>query len=267
MKTRQEIIRHILAVSATILLIFAPGLAYAQQSSSGHYSVNEVIFGTGGQDYCPKLTGETSIGAYCAIATAGELTIGNTKSTQFQAYGGFNTARAPFIEVDMLQPVVDLGVIKTTKTGYGTAQLQVKAYLTSGYAMQIYGSTPTNGTYSIAAMSSLGASTMGTEQFGMNLAANSVVLQPAMAATNFGSAPTQDPDTTFAFGYANNDTGSNMVYNTANSFKYTSGDIIAKSSASSSFTKYTLSYIMNITALTPGGSYSTNQTIVATATY
>lgn len=268
MKIKREILQHIFIIPiTTMVLLLMPVTAYAQQSASSNYKVNEVIFGTGGQDYCPKLSGETSPGAYCALVTAGELTIGNTKSSQFEAYGGFNTERNPFIEIDMLQPFVDLSVVKETKTGYGTAQLQVKAYLAHGYVLQIYGATPTNSGHAIPAMGAAAVPTMGTEQFGMNLAANSMVVEQSGPTVAFGSGAQQDIDGTFSYGEVSDGTGGRPVYNLANNFKYTSGDTIAFSTSSSSYTLYTLSYVMNVSGVTPGGLYTTAQTVVATATF
>ena len=56
-------------------------------------------------------------------------------------------------------------------------------------------------------------------------------------------------------------------YNTPNKYYYQSGDIIAQSTKDSGVTNYTLSYIANVAALTAGGQYTTNQTLVVTGTY
>ena len=243
------------ALVSLVIILFSVGFVHAQQSSSSKYQVNEVFFGTGSVDTCQGVNPVDN--DYCALMTAGELTIGNTKGTQFQAYGGFNTARQPSLEIAVLNSSIDLGLVKATTTGTGTAQFQVKAYLAQGYNIQIAGDPPKNGSHTISAMSARGPSTIGAEQFGMNLVANGGVP---------GSAnPAQDPDATFAFGFANNDTG--MVYNVPNEYKFANGDVIAKSLSSSSYTKYTISYIMNVNSVTPGGSYKTFHTVVATAAY
>lgn len=243
-------------LSAILLLSFTP-LANAQQATSPKYQVNEVFFGTGGIDTCDGVNPAEN--DYCALMTAGELTIGNTKSDQYQAYGGFNTTRQPSLEVAVLKSDVDMGLIKPDTTGVGTAEFQVKAYLASGYTIQIAGTPPMNGTRSVAAMGTRGVSQKGVEQFGMNLTQNTFIA---------GSAnPSQDPDNTFAFGFANNDTATGMVYNVADEFRYVNGDIIARSESSTSYTKYTISYIMNVSSVTPGGSYKTSHTVVATAKY
>lgn len=237
-----------------LALAFVGGNAFAQQSQSTQYQVNEVFFGTGGElNACST--------AYCSKQSAGELTVGNTESTNYQAQAGFNTDRTPYIETALVSSgAIDLGVLTPTATQTGTVQFKVKAYLSSGYVVQIVGATPTNGGESLNAMSNT-TSQIGTEQFGLNLAANNVA---TASPTNFGADATQDPDfpaDPFGFGTVDTD------YDTANTFNYTSGDIIANSVKSSSFTIYTLSYIANISDVTPGGTYYTAQSIVATATF
>lgn len=91
----------------------------------------------------------------------------------------------------------------------------------------------------------------GTEQFGINLVANT---SPA----SFGANPNNGD---FGFGSVAEN------YNVANQFRYVSGDTIAKAEKSSGETTYTISYLVNVTGLTPGGSYASNQTLVVTGTY
>jgi hypothetical protein len=94
----------------------------------------------------------------------------------------------------------------------------------------------------------------GTEQFGINLVDNS--------SPNIGSDPSPQPDGTFATG------GAATGYATLNQFKYNAGDVIAQSNANGwGLTNYTISYIANISVLTPAGSYSEVQDLVAIATY
>jgi hypothetical protein len=79
---RISLVTIVLATSWSATAVFA------QQSSSSSYQVNEVFFGTGGElNACS--------GSYCSKQSAGELTVGNTKGTAFQAQAGFNTDRIP----------------------------------------------------------------------------------------------------------------------------------------------------------------------------
>lgn len=219
-----------------------------QQTCSATYGVSESFFGSGGVDTCPTIGGNE----YCARQTAGELTVGNTKGNQFQAQAGFNTDRDPYVEMSVTKFAVNLGDVSTTSTGFDTAEFTVKCYLSSGYVVQVHGPGPTNVGHEITPMAGA-ASSQGTEQFGMNLVANAT---PAL-----GANPSQDPDGTFSFGAAA--TG----YDTADSFRYVDGDTVASSTQSSGFTDYTISYIMNISDVTPGGTYMTNQSLVVTGTF
>jgi hypothetical protein len=98
------------------------------------------------------------------------------------------------------------------------------------------------------------ASSVGTEQFGINLVANT-------SPTSFGADPQYIPDNTFSFGQVSAD------YSSPNLYKYVKGDTVAQSTSSSSDTTFTVSYIFNISNVTPGGTYSMNHVLVATATY
>ncbi len=233
-------------LSALLLLaIISSPKAFAQYTSS-NYSANEVQFGAG--------SGLQNSASYQAQDSIGDLGVGNSKSTNYQAQGGFNTTTEPFLEAYVAAGSIDLGALSTISTAHTTATFHVRDYLSSGYIVQTVGSPPAYGSHTIAPMTSPGSATPGTEQFGMNLVANT---SPA----TFGSNPTQVPDVSFGYGFAA------AGYDTANTFKYNQGDIIAQSSKSSGETDYTVSYIMNISNLTPGGTYKYNQNFVVTATY
>ena len=239
-------------VSIVLATSWSATAVFAQQSSSSSYQVNEVFFGTGGElNACS--------GTYCAKQSAGELTVGNTKGTAYQAQAGFNTDRTPWIEVIVTKANVDLGVVSTTATSYDYAAFTVKSYLAEGYSVQIYGAAPTNSGREIVSPTTATPSAIGTEQFGMNLVDNTT--------PNIGANPVQQPDSSFSFGEANDNVGTGEDYDVPDSFKAESGDVIALSQQSSGYTDYTISYIMNITAITPGGTYTTGHTIVATATF
>lgn len=228
-----------------------------QQTCSSNYGVSETFFGSGGVDTCPTQGGN----AYCAKQSAGELTVGNVKGTAYQAQTGFNSDRNQWIGVSIVgSPNVDLGVLDTGATKAGTVQFKVSAYLADGYVVQLNGAAPTYSGHALTAMSGAAASP-GTEQFGLNLVANTVA---SASPSNFGSDPAQDPDyPSLPFGFGTAATG----YDTANTFKFASGDVIAQSTQSSSYTVYTISYIANISAVTPAGEYTTAQSIVATGTF
>lgn len=223
-----------------------------QQSCSSSYGVSETHFGSGSvNDACST--------TYCADQTAGDLNVGKTCSTSFCAQTGSDTDRMPFLQMIVNTTNVDLGVLKTTSTGIGTATFSVKAYLASGYGVQVVGSPPTNGAHALTPITNSAVqSTVGQEQFGINLVANTTACG---APANFGANQVQIPNSSFSFG------GPTAFYGSCGYFKYVNGDTIAYSTSSSGETDYTISYIANISDVTPGGTYTTDQTLVATATY
>ncbi|MEO6761509.1 MAG: hypothetical protein ABI220_04005 [Candidatus Saccharimonadales bacterium] len=226
----------------------------SQQSCSPSYGVSETFFGSGGQldDSCS--------GAYCAKQSAGELTVGNTAGGSFQARAGFNTNREPSLTFIVDNASQNIGVLDVGSTAKATATFHVQSYLASGYVVKVSGGAPTNAGHQLMPMAAAAASQAGTEQFGMNLVKNQTTC-PTPAPFNFGADPSQAPDNTFSFGAAA--TG----YDTCGKFKFVNNDIVASSATSSGETDYTISYIFNITNVTPGGTYSLNQVLVATSTF
>ncbi len=253
-----KFIRGFMVVVVTAMLFLVAPHSYAVcdpdfQTCSSSYGVSESFFGTGGLDTCPTQGGN----AYCANMSAGELTVGNTQGTAFQAQAGFNTNRTEYLEVNVTKSAVDLGVIDPSSTGADTATFNVKSYPASGYVVQIYGTTPTYGGHAITAMAGA-ASSVGTEQFGLNLVANT---SPTVGADVTQDVDAQNPSLPFGFGAAATN------YDTADTFRYSSGDTIASSTESSGYTYYTISYMMNVTNVTPAGTYIANQSVVVTSTF
>lgn len=234
---------HSLIIIGVLLLL--PGSALAVYTSPS-YQANEVQFGVG--------SGLQSSASYQAQSSVGDLGVGNAKSSNFQTEAGFNTTATPFLEVFVASGSIDMGTLSTISTATATATFHVRDYLSSGYVVQSVSKPPHYGTHSIQPLLTPGASVAGTEQFGMNLAANT-------NPVTFGAMPAQVPDSTFGFGYATNG------YELTNQFKYNQNDIIARSDKSSGETDFTISYIMNISNTTPGGTYIFNQDLVVTATY
>lgn len=247
MKRKTEFTRVVISLVCSLVVLFCPSMAVAQ-SSSTNYMVNEYFFGSGGElEVC-------SVG-YCAKLSAGETAVGTVESTNFKAFAGFNTTDKPYIEMDITASTIDLGILDaaTAKTGSGT--MSIRTYLASGYVVTSMGPTLTSeGGATITAMAAQAASSVGTEQFGMNLVANT---SPA----TFGANPVQYPDATFSFGQVDGD------YDNTNQYRYVPGDQIAFSNESTGITTYTVSYIANIAPLTESGLYRSDQVFVATSTY
>jgi hypothetical protein len=235
-----------------IALLLVPAPALAQSSSSSNYRVDQTFFGSGGElNAC-----STGPAGYCSKQTAGELGIGNTSSAHYQIYAGFNTTDDPYIEFVVTGSNIDLGYLDTSAVKTANGAFYVRAWQAGGYVVRTEADPPTNpsGGHQLTPLSSPTASSAGTEQFGMNLVANT---SPA----TFGTDPQQVPDNTFSFGTAA------AGYNTTNQYKYAKGDIVAQATKSTSVTIYTVSYIFNINDATPAGQYNFAHNLVATGTY
>jgi len=195
---------------------------------------------------------------YCLNASLGDTGIGNSSSANYQAYGGYTTTADPYIELVTPNSVTNVGVLSSSSTASTTAQFSVRAYLASGYTVINGSPAPSavsNGiTHYLTTPSTPTASTIGTEQFGINLVANT-------SPSTIGSNPQQLPSSTYSYGTAA--TG----YNTSNLYKYVQGDIIAQSASSSGYTTYTVTYIFNISNTTQSGFYNFSHTLIATGYY
>lgn len=214
---------------------------------STNYSIEEDFIGGGG-------TADSSSANYSSQDSIGATAIGDASGTNNRTQSGATTTDDPMLEFVVSTTSVSLGELSNGATATATASFSVRNYTSHGYIVQTLGSAPSNGSHTLAAPSSPTASAAGTEQFAINLAANT-------APTTFGADPLQVPDNTFSFGSAASG------YNAANNFKYVSGDTIASATQSSGQTNYTISYIANTAANTPQGQYTTTQTLVCTGTY
>lgn len=240
-----------LIVGLICLAAYKNALAAPTYTSPG-YGVDEVFMGSGGLN-------DASSANYQGRASLGDLSVGNSSSSNYQLYGGFTTTAEPYISLIVNTSTTDLGYLSNATTATTTATFEVKAYLAGGYIVTTGSDPPSyssNGsTYFLSTPSVTPTpSTPGTEQFGINLVANT-------SPTTFGANPNQIPDSSYSFGQAASG------YDTPNIYKYAKGDTIAYSSKSSGYTEYTISYIYNISDSTPAGEYGFNHVIIATATY
>lgn len=241
-------IKKLKPVLIFVLLLSAYPLAVqAAQSSSTNYQVNEVFMGAGGELRACSTN-------YCAKQSAGELAVGNTKSTNYQAWAGFNTDRGPFIQFSTSGTAVDVGELNSTSTKTANATFSVTAYLASGYSIINASDPPVyNGNF-LTNLTIPTSSIVGNEQFGINLKANTLPVA-------FGADPVQVPSGTYGFGQAASG------YDVTNQYKYVKNDTIALSGQSSSITNYTVSYIFNAKKSTVAGVYVFNHLLVAVGYY
>jgi uncharacterized protein YaiE (UPF0345 family) len=229
-------------------LLAIPSTVYAQYTGTT-YKIEEAQVGSAGSD------NELSGTSYKGRATAGDTAVGIVNGTTYQAVGGFTTTDAPELEVIAGSLNLNLGNASTGAALTGTSLFGVRAYLSYGYTVYINGVAPTQeSNYTMTSLSTQTASSVGVEQFGINLKANT---SPATVGAN----PAQVPDATFSFGAAT------ANYGTANQYRYVNGDAIAQSTSSSGVTNYTITYLVNISSITRAGTYTFTHSVDVVATY
>lgn len=244
--------RPLFVVVTMAALVLVPEMtAFGQTSSSTNYGTNEYYFGTGGEVDLNSTT-------YKARGSTGGLGVGDGSSTNYIGQSGFVTAQEEYLEMVVTASTVNLGNLTSTSTGSGTANFYIRTYTSSGYFVRTVSATPTSGAVSLAAMTGGGSSTVGIEQFGINLAANTVA---TATPTTFGAAPVQQPNSGFAYGTAA------AGYGTVNQFRYNTSDTIATAPKGIGQTNFTISYIANISVVSRAGFYSVNQVLVVVASY
>lgn len=236
------------------------GQVIAQTSSSDNYQTNEYMFGIGG--------GNSESDNYQAENSAGALGVGSSASENYLVEAGFLTPSEPFLEMVVTEDTVPLGNLPEASYGFGSAQgggcncsFNVRSYLSSSYVVYTVSNPPTNESGDVLAaknIQGLPSSDVSVEEFGMNIVNNT--------SPDIGENPVNVPDDSFADGAAA--TG----YEVPDLFKYTVGDIIARSPGTPGNqavgqTNFTLSYIAKRTNTTPAGFYQMDHVLVVVATY
>lgn len=144
--------------------------------------------------------------------------------------------------------LIDLGELQPTLTSVATSQYAGATNDESGYTVSIFGTTLTSGNNEIPALATPGGSLTGVSQFGINLRDNS---SPDVGSNVFGPGSAAP----------------RPAYNSVNNFKFSSGEIISSSSISTSYDRFTVSYIVNIEEDQPPGIYNATYTYIAVATF
>lgn len=143
----------------------------------------------------------------------------------------------------------NMGELSADSTLTAQSQMAVGTNATGGFAVTVSGSPPAAGTNVIDSPTTPTASIQGTNQFGINLVANT---SPAIGS---------DPDGPFANGVAS------PGYAVANQYKYVPGDVVAYSPNVSLMRKFTVSYILNSAANLRPGVYTTTITFTASGRF
>lgn len=160
-------------------------------------------------------------------------------STNFSEKSGFSAIDdEPTVGFTITSATLNFGELSASSTSYSSNTFFAYTNSIAGYSIKVYGSPLNNTNHTLSAIGSTpAASSIGTEQFGLNLVANTVPVIGQNPSGGSGQAVTN--------------------YDTANSFAYTSGDAIAEAANFSFQTEFTVSMIVNIAKETPAGTYDT----------
>ena len=157
-----------------------------------------------------------------------------------------------------------------TSTSYATSQMAASTNAGQGYVITVNGATLTSGANSIPAMAAAAGPTVGIAQFGMNLKENLTTLDGDNLTPDFGAELTAASDAVDYKGQALSG------YNTADTYKFLSGDPVANSAYDGAANTtlgptnsqvYTASYIVNVAGNTYAGTYTTTLTYICTPTF
>ncbi len=143
---------------------------------------------------------------------------------------------------------VNFGGLSASRSSQDDSQLLVATNAANGYSIQVYGTTMTSGNNIIAALGNNAGSHPGNAQFGINLRANSV---PPVGGDPIGPGSGQPAS----------------GYDTPNSYRFVSNDIIASSQAADDWRRYTVSYLVNVPAGQAPGVYASTLTYVGAGSF
>lgn len=268
--SRVFVVFAVLVAAYSIPAVASATCVSNQQSCSTTYGVGETHFGSGGQVCIPGTNGSAN---YCADMSAGDLNVGSASSTNYQTHAGsgLSTHREPYLEFSAGGVSTDLGTLDVSKTATVNANFTIKTYLADGYTIQVASQPPIDnapGHHVFNVPSTPSVPSPGTEMFGMNLIANST--NPSGGSTPYGANPSCAPDSSFCpSGAMSSSITSN--YNQDGKYYYPSGpnytDTVVNSNTSTGAVSYTLSFVYDISSVTPDGLYTYNGVFVATSTY
>lgn len=237
---------------ATALKLSGTTNAHSEQNSQANYANNACISVPSG--------GSVSVGYQATNCTGFDTTLGSMTGTT-NAHTGDGTAyttkicataagaAAQTLTFSISATSLALGTLSTSAVTSGSHTITVGTNAANGVAVTYSGATLTSGANTITAMSTAAASSVGTEQFGINAKDN---VTPNVGLECSGTTPIAAAAT----GYA-----------TVDSFKFVSGQTVVSSAGSINDTTCTISYIANISGITEAGSYSATLTYIATATF
>lgn len=257
-----------LVISSTLFLASSMQAAADPSFSSTNYKVVESEVGSAGSLNGSSTNFQFDPSVSDGGSTLGESAGGKAASTNFQSNAGFNTSGQPGLTAIVSTSSVNFGVLTSGTSSTATASFSVINYTSYGYVVTISGTPPTYMSHPLTALVTDTAPNGSTEQFGINLRANT---SPA----SFGTDPVQVPSgpPTFGYGVAGDGSlggttyGVDRPYTVPNNFRFGAGEVIASAPKSTGQTSYTISFQASISPTTPGGHYQSNLAIVVTGTY
>lgn len=231
-----------------LFVVASSSSVLAETTTSPNYEASETEFGAGAAL-------ETCSGQYCASATIGAMG-GESSSANFSA--SFSQLEAddeePLLEL-MIEPgESNLGKLDIDRTATRTMIVHVRSHFAGGYTVQVTGSPPKYEGYTLATPIEPIASLVGTEQFAINVVANST---PNVGKNPVSTSGEEEPVSGVVL----------PKYATPNEFAYVNGDIVARTESESSQIKYTVSMIVNVSGNTPAGHYSGDFSAVVTPVF
>jgi hypothetical protein len=233
-----------------VLLILSSFFFVVETMFARMESTNYVIWA---DDFNAGGTEDLTSTNYSLQGSIGEAIIQSASSTS-DTYGikaGFREMYPDqYITLSLSAAAVDLGDLSTSAVKSASHTMTINTNSGLGFLVTVSGLTLTSGVNNIDGIGAVAAvSTPGSEQFGLNLKANT---SPAVGAEPTGTAPIGSPAGQYA---------------TADQFAFFSGNTIASASSFINQTVFTISYIANIAAGTVSGAYSTTLTYAATANF
>jgi hypothetical protein len=164
-----------------------------------------------------------------------------------------------------------------TGTAYATSQMAASTNALHGYAITVSGKSLTSGSYHIPGIggtAATDASTVGTNAFGMNLVAdtNANASTPALTVPSAAINPASDSSNYWGTAETPFTTGDSYAFSDSDS-ALTLNDVAASDFGQTGTAEptngqvYTVTYMANVAANLPAGSYSTTLTYICTPTF
>jgi hypothetical protein len=234
-----------------LILTRSPAISSAQPSS---YTLDNVVNPSANGSYYIRLqtyssddaTGSETDHGGIAFAINSQISISAKVPPYLLFCGGISIPS--FDCATATGNYINFGNLSPASTGSAQTQLHIATNAGNGYAIDYGGTTLTSGNNTIPPLDVADVSRPGVSQFGINLAAN------------------QDP----AIGQNKQGPGAGSVtsaYAQPNLYKFLANDVIATSTGTSDYTRYTVSYVANISKTQPAGVYASTLTYVALANF